>query len=85
MAHKCNLCFDRLDHGFEPFCALCCGVEAIYWGDMEDPESRVSQVISKRNAYALKPGPDPASAIARRESREKVETMTIRYVTPHRR
>ncbi len=55
MVHKCNLCFDRLDEGFEPFCALCCGVEAIYWGDVENPESRVSQLISERNAYALKP------------------------------
>lgn len=52
---KCSLCYERLDKGYEPFCALCCGVEAIFYGDLEDPESRVSQLIAERNAYVLKP------------------------------
>ncbi|GAF79535.1 unnamed protein product, partial [marine sediment metagenome] len=32
VVRKCNLCFERLDQGFEPFCALCCGVDAIFYG-----------------------------------------------------
>jgi Fe-S-cluster-containing dehydrogenase component len=52
---KCNMCYERLDEGFEPFCALCCGMEAIFWGDVTDPDSEVSRLIRKREAYILKP------------------------------
>lgn len=52
---KCNMCYERLDEGFEPFCALCCGTEAIFWGDVTDPDSEVSRLIRKREAYILKP------------------------------
>ena len=62
VVRKCNLCFERLDDGFEPFCATCCGVDAIFCGDLNDPNSEVSQLISRRNAYQLKPekGTGPA-------------------------
>ncbi len=49
------MCYERLDEGFEPFCALCCGMEAIFWGDVTDPDSEVSRLIRKREAYILKP------------------------------
>jgi Fe-S-cluster-containing dehydrogenase component len=52
---KCNMCYERLDEGFEPFCALCCGMKAIFWGDVTDPDSEVSRLIRKREAYILKP------------------------------
>jgi Fe-S-cluster-containing dehydrogenase component len=52
---QCNMCYERLDEGFEPFCALCCGMEAIFWGDVNDPNSEVSRLIKKREAYILKP------------------------------
>ena len=55
VVRKCSLCFERLDQSFEPFCALCCGDQAIFWGDVADPESQVSQLIAQRNAYILKP------------------------------
>ena len=55
VVRKCNLCFERLDQGFEPFCALCCGTEAIFFGDLADPKSKVSQLIAQRSAYTLKP------------------------------
>jgi Fe-S-cluster-containing dehydrogenase component len=55
IVRKCNLCFQRLDDGFEPFCVLCCGVEAIFYGDLDDPGSKVSQLISQRSAYQLEP------------------------------
>jgi Fe-S-cluster-containing dehydrogenase component len=51
---KCNFCFDRLDQGFEPFCALCCRYQAIFWGDLADPGSEVSQLVTQRRAYVLK-------------------------------
>jgi len=30
-------------------------MEAIFWGDVTDPDSEVSQLIGKRAAYILKP------------------------------
>ena len=55
VVRKCSLCFERLDQGFEPFCALCCSYQAIFWGDLADRESGVSQLIVQRSAYILKP------------------------------
>jgi molybdopterin-containing oxidoreductase family iron-sulfur binding subunit len=55
IVRKCNLCAERLDDGFEPFCALCCGPEAIFYGNIADPNSKVSQLASDRKAYILKP------------------------------
>ncbi len=63
VVRKCNLCFERLDQGFEPFCALCCGYQAIFWGDLADPESGVSQLIAQRSAYILKPEEETGPAI----------------------
>ena len=55
VVRKCNLCVDRLDEGFEPFCALCCGDRAISFGNLADPESELSKLISLRSAYILQP------------------------------
>ena len=52
---KCNLCSDRLDEGFEPFCVLCCGNGAISFGDLADADSSVSRLVSQRGAGPLKP------------------------------
>lgn len=59
---KCDLCHERLDDGFEPFCVLCCGVEAMNCGDLNDPDSTISRLIAKRDGYTLQPelGTGPA-------------------------
>jgi len=51
---KCTLCAHRVDAGLEPFCALCCEMEAIYFGDICDPTSKVSELVRERKGYALK-------------------------------
>lgn len=50
---KCTLCTHRVDEGLEPFCVMCCETEAMFFGDLNDPESAVSRLISKRNAGVL--------------------------------
>ena len=55
VARKCNLCAHRVDDGFEPFCAVCCETEAIYFGDLADQTSAVSNVVSLRAASLLRP------------------------------
>ena len=52
---KCTLCHHRIDQGLEPFCVVLCEDGSIFFGDLNDPESKVSKLISQRNAYTLKP------------------------------
>ena len=54
-AAKCNYCAHRVDLGLEPACVNVCPEHAIISGDMENPESEISillsqQVVSVRKA-----------------------------------
>jgi len=53
LVRKCSLCNHRVDQGLEPFCVMCCETEAIFFGDLNDSESAVSRLISKRNAGVI--------------------------------
>ena len=55
VVQKCTLCAHRVDEGLEPFCVVCCETEAMSFGDLSDPTSRVSQLVSKRGATTIKP------------------------------
>ena len=50
VAEKCTLCKERTDRGEEPMCVACCPAKARIYGDLDDPESEISQVIAKRHA-----------------------------------
>ena len=52
---KCTLCAHRVDQRLEPFCVLCCEMEAIFFGDISDPSTQVSQLADQRKAYVLRP------------------------------
>lgn len=52
---KCTLCAPRVAQGLWPFCALCCEMEAISFGDLADPSSQVSNLRYQREAYVLQP------------------------------
>ena len=54
-AEKCNLCRHRIDEGLDPFCVICCEGQAIHFGDLNDPVSNVSKLLSAENRYTLKP------------------------------
>lgn len=54
-AEKCDLCVHRIDQGLEPFCVLCCMGPAIFYGDLNDPLSDVSQLVSSGKTFQLKP------------------------------
>jgi Fe-S-cluster-containing dehydrogenase component/Ni/Fe-hydrogenase subunit HybB-like protein len=57
-AEKCNLCAHRLDVGLEPACVTVCPVEAILVGDLNDPSSKVAQVIAREPVQVRKPEKD---------------------------
>jgi len=60
---KCTLCHHRIDEGLEPFCVICCEDEALFFGDLNDPESQVSKLITQKKAYTLKPEKGTAPAV----------------------
>ncbi|MBA3944480.1 MAG: 4Fe-4S dicluster domain-containing protein [Herpetosiphonaceae bacterium] len=50
-AHKCTLCYDRLDSGLEPACAKACPTDSIQFGPvtalMEHAQTRVADLQSR--------------------------------------
>ncbi|MBX9692972.1 MAG: 4Fe-4S dicluster domain-containing protein, partial [Cyanobacteria bacterium] len=54
-AAKCNFCAHRLDVGLEPACVVVCPEEALVFGDLEDPLSKVSQLIGREKTQVRKP------------------------------
>jgi len=63
VVQKCTLCRHRIAEGLEPFCVVCCEGEAIFFGDINDPESKVSKLIAEKSAYTLKPEAGAKAAV----------------------
>jgi len=55
IVEKCNFCAHRIDQGLEPFCVICCEGQAMYFGDLNDKNSKISILISQRKTFRLKP------------------------------
>jgi len=60
---KCTFCAGRIDQGLDPFCVICCQGEAMFFGDLADPESEVSRLAASRDAYVLLPGAETGPAV----------------------
>lgn len=54
-AAKCNYCAHRIDVGLEPACVNVCPEHAIISGDIEDPNSEISQLIAREQVTVRKP------------------------------
>ena len=54
-AEKCNFCSHRIEVGLEPPCATVCPAEAILVGDLDDPTTRVAQIVATRKVDVRKP------------------------------
>jgi len=59
VVEKCNFCAERLAKGQQPACVEVS--DALYFGDLNDPESEVSQLLRTNNTIRRKPalGTDP--------------------------
>ena len=51
---KCHFCLHRLNNGMLPECVTSCIGVATYFGDLNDPESMVSELVGRTNMQRLK-------------------------------
>ncbi len=52
---KCNLCAHRIDQGLEPACVVTCPTEARIFGDLDESDGRLQQLIAERESWSLLP------------------------------
>jgi len=55
VAIKCDFCFHRLEQGLLPACVEVCPTSARIFGDLEDPESEIRELIEKYKAWTMLP------------------------------
>jgi Fe-S-cluster-containing dehydrogenase component len=59
---KCDFCVDRVEQGLQPACVTSCTGNAMFFGDLSDPDSEVSRLIKQREGFVLNPemGAEPS-------------------------
>lgn len=55
IADKCDFCVDRIENGLVPACVSTCIAHSRVFGDLNDPNSEISQLISKHPTQVLRP------------------------------
>ncbi len=53
---KCTFCIHRVKEGKKPACVSVCPTHCMYFGDLEDPTSEVSQLLKSRKWKVIAPG-----------------------------
>lgn len=48
VAMKCTYCAQRVDNGLEPACVVACPTDARIFGDLDDPDSKISRYIAEQ-------------------------------------
>jgi len=56
VVEKCTFCEERLARGLEPACVEVCDNDEIVFGDLNDPGSKVRQLLAERMAIRRKAG-----------------------------
>ena len=75
-AAKCHYCSHRVEVGLEPACVVVCPEHAIISGDLNDPESEISQLIARQQVSVRKPEQGTAPKLFYIEADEVTLTPT---------
>jgi tetrathionate reductase subunit B len=54
IVQKCDWCSKRIDAGLSPACVTDCPTRAIFFGNLNDPQSLISKMIAKLPTHRLK-------------------------------
>ena len=54
VVEKCTFCYHRVLNGLQPACVDACPAQARIFGDQEDPNSKISQILKKDKSFRLK-------------------------------
>jgi len=52
---KCTFCLHRVQRGEEPACTEVCPTRSLTFGDLNDPDSEVAELLHSRRKHTLKP------------------------------
>lgn len=55
VADKCTLCYHRITRDMEPACVMACPKGARIFGDLKDPNSKLSVLLKQHSYQVLKP------------------------------
>jgi Fe-S-cluster-containing dehydrogenase component len=56
VVEKCTFCEERLARGLQPACVEVCENDEMVFGDLNDPNSKVREILAERMAIRRKPG-----------------------------
>ena len=63
VVEKCTFCVERIDQGLNPFCIDVCPERARFFGDLNDEDSDVSQLIRENPVETLHPELDTRPSV----------------------
>jgi len=55
VADKCTFCIHRVEQGQDPACVSVCPTHCMHFGDLDDPKSKVSDLLRTRKYHTILP------------------------------